>query len=428
MTLDDNPCSGMLAGASGRVKRAQLRDLQDRSGAMPGLLRFGLAAVLALGGCAASGVRRNLERQEDLGNGFYRYEALADDDRRLTLYANRPDLVEGAPRQTLVFVTGSGCTSAFRRRTDGTLSGGMGGLFARFGPPGLTVVILEKCGVEGFTPVDDRDPPRTEAYLRHGVTLRERTDRQAAMIRSLTRLPSVASGRVVLVGHSEGADVAAATAVLLGPARVSHLVFLAGGGGSQMFDAVVLARRHYADLAPAERERQVASLRAEMCAILEDPESVEEWQGEPKRRWASYFRHAPLDDLLALRDIPIFVGHGSEDPAVPVESADLIAVEFVRRNRREMTYRVYAGADHSFAGIERRLVTDIFEWILTTSGGSAVAATDTPSRLPEGTQGHEGGHQDSASLPRIPLPGDPSAPMPVSTSSREPTRSGTQPS
>jgi len=58
----------------------------------------------------------------------------------------------------------------------------------------------------------------------------------------------------------------------------------------------------------------------------------------------------------------------------------LIAVEFMRRNRRDVTDTVYAGADHSFTGFERRLVTAVFEWILATPGGSAPATANMPGR------------------------------------------------
>jgi pimeloyl-ACP methyl ester carboxylesterase len=223
-------------------------------------------------------------------------------------------------------------------------------------------VVVEKRGVLGFA-ADGPPAPPTESYLRHSTRLEDLRDHQARAILALTALPSVAGGRVVLAGHSEGADVAAAVAAKLGAARVSHLVFLGSGGASQMFDVLLLARRHFAEMGAAEREARLAGLRDEMRSMLARPESAEDWQGQPVRRWAGFFPHAPLDDLLALEGVPVFVGHGSDDASVPVEAADLIAVEFLRRGRTDLTYRVYPGADHSFTGSEERLFRDVFAWL-----------------------------------------------------------------
>lgn len=328
-----------------------------------------LLPLLALCACASTPGRgaAALDLRGELPNGFFRYGLPTPGGGETTVYANRPDLAAGPPRPTLVFVTGSGCVSAFRKRADGTLSGGMAGLFARHGPPGLAVVVVEKRGVAGFTP-EGPAPPPTEEYLRHSTRLADLRDHQAGAIAAITRLRSVAGHRVVLAGHSEGADVAAAAAVRLGPAHVSRLVFLGSGGATQMYDVLLIARRHFADLDPARREDRLAGLRDEFRSILARPEGDEDWQGHPVRRWAGFFPHAPLDDLLALDGVPVFVGHGSEDRSVPVEAADLIAVEFLRRGRTGLTYRVYAGADHSFTGFEERLLRDVFAWMALPPG------------------------------------------------------------
>ncbi|MCP5115037.1 MAG: hypothetical protein GY953_29760, partial [bacterium] len=63
----------------------------------------------------------------------------------------------------------------------------MAGLFARHGPEGLAVVVLEKQGVGSFTPADSRGPLFTEEYLRHSATLSDRRGRQAALGRALIR-------------------------------------------------------------------------------------------------------------------------------------------------------------------------------------------------------------------------------------------------
>nr|WP_252732520.1 dienelactone hydrolase family protein [Cellulophaga baltica] len=57
-------------------------------------------------------------------------------------------------------------------------------------------------------------------------------------------------------------------------------------------------------------------------------------------------------------EIPIFVAIGSKDQAVPVESAYLIPIEFIRQKKEKLTFKVYPALDHGF---ERELENGEFE-------------------------------------------------------------------
>ena len=54
----------------------------------------------------------------------------------------------------------------------------------------------------------------------------------------------------------------------------------------------------------------------------------------------------PLPEYLSLK-MPILVGIGEKDESVPVASALALREAFQRSGRRNLTLRVYNGADHT---------------------------------------------------------------------------------
>lgn len=140
---------------------------------------------------------------------------------------------------------------------------------------------------------------------------------------------------VVLMGESEGGDVACAVAAR--DPRITHLVLIGcGGGWTQARELEHFARGD---------EARLAELRREFERIRAAPDAMADWLGHPYRRWSSYLWSAPADDLRGL-SIPIFLAQGDADQSVPVESARALAEEFARLGKSNLTYREYAGVDH----------------------------------------------------------------------------------
>lgn len=149
---------------------------------------------------------------------------------------------------------------------------------------------------------------------------------------------------VVLVGVSEGAISAVKLAGRL--PQVTHLALI-GGGGYPM-------RRALATL--AQRGAIGFDVEAGWKEIAADPASIDKnWYGNPYRWWADVMDIDPLPDLLKL-DMPILLGIGERDESVPVESARFLASQFEAAGKRNLTLRVYQGADHRLSanGVSRR--------------------------------------------------------------------------
>jgi dipeptidyl aminopeptidase/acylaminoacyl peptidase len=60
---------------------------------------------------------------------------------------------------------------------------------------------------------------------------------------------------------------------------------------------------------------------------------------------------------------PILILHGDADQMVPVEHS-IAAVETLRRNGRNVTFKTMAGADHAYSGLPwiRELLSETFQW------------------------------------------------------------------
>lgn len=267
-----------------------------------------------------------------------------EDGSPLHFFAPRRALADPAGRPIVVWLEGSGCNAQFPVR-DGQLYYGLYAVLAELVPDAF-VVAPEKRGIPfGHLGPGGVAAGCPDAFIEH-ATLSGRSADVATVLASLRAL-GADSKQVLVIGHSEGADVAARMA--LDP-RVSHVAFLAGGGPVQMFDfAVLIRRRGHEDQLPAEAvEAAVTALEEAFRKIQVDPDSTAKFfRGHAYRRWSDYLAHPPMEALLRSA-AKLFVAHGSADQAVPVESFDLLAMELVRLRREGVTLKRYPGANHGF--------------------------------------------------------------------------------
>lgn len=227
-------------------------------------------------------------------------------------------------RASVFYVQGSSDRSALR----------MIGQLAGFVMMDMRVVLVERRGVLPDGRVD-------EGVARRYETKEIRARDMLAAMRAY--LADAARGApVILVGGSEGGDVAASVAVA--EPRVTHLALLGTGGGLTQADELrhfVRARGGYLGIgSEGELDARLGEIRAR-------PSSDELWLGHPFRRWSSYLWRAPVEDLLRL-EIPIFLAHGAKDEAVPVESARAARDAMAARGKSNLRYVEYPALDHSF--------------------------------------------------------------------------------
>lgn len=223
---------------------------------------------------------------------------------------------------------------------------------ASFAAMGMPVYLLERRGV-------------SDKGLFDAAAAAEHCTRERRVLDCLTLLEHSAPkfderAPVLLIGSSEGGDVAAEVAAR--SRRVTHLMLLGCGGGmSQAEELRLMVRRRPGYLGIADE----AALDARLADMRARPDAGEEWLGHPYRRWASFLWSPPVDAVRRLR-IPVFLAHGALDQSVPVESARRLAEGAAGV---DITYVEYPGVDHRFTEVATgrsvfpRLEVDGVRWL-----------------------------------------------------------------
>jgi pimeloyl-ACP methyl ester carboxylesterase len=278
---------------------------------------------------------------------FRQAEAPRADGSTLTFFLANFDNALDARKPVMVVLDGSGASSAFYEMDDGRVGYGVYGLIGERACAAYHVATAEKRGV----PFGQLGTPGTAVnapleYRQH-ATFEDRVSDVQLLLDALLSDPMVDSTRVLLVGMSEGADVAAGVAAV--DPRVTHVAFLSGAGASQLFDLMVLRRKQMsaAGASPEAIEASVAALEADYARIFASPEDDEKlFMGHAYRRWASFFRQQPADNLARTK-AKLFLAHGVRDQSVPIESFDYLTTELMRRGRTDVTIRRFTDRDHS---------------------------------------------------------------------------------
>ena len=183
------------------------------------------------------------------------------------------------------------------------------------------------------------------------LTLRWRVDAANAVLNHLAKQEFVVSNRMLVIGHSEGADVAPWVAKEC--KHVTHVAGLAPGGVSQMFDFIIFIRKQVAagEISVAEGDRQVQQYKSDYAKIFADPKSTtKKWLGETYLRWSTFFR--PSMDAWCELEKPVYLGICRDDRNTPAESGEAIELEFIRRGKTNLTSKVWP-CDHHFVEVPR---------------------------------------------------------------------------
>ena len=72
-----------------------------------------------------------------------------------------------------------------------------------------------------------------------------------------------------------------------------------------------------------------------------------EWFGHTYLRWSSFCKNQPVEDIISL-NIPVYLVAASKDRNTSVLSYDYIQIEALRKEKKNITFKVYP-YDHSFS-------------------------------------------------------------------------------
>jgi pimeloyl-ACP methyl ester carboxylesterase len=297
------------------------------------------------------------------------YERLSTHDRfgrKISFFLSKTEKQNALP--IVLYIEGSGCGSRFEERSGKIQPAGGHIVVAEVFKDKARVLIVEKPGVKYLSQPQNGCKDLGEFNREH--TFERWVEANEAAIRAARKLPHIRQDKALVVGHSEGGLVACRIARNL-PQIVTHVSPIAGGGGTQLFDLLSLARQgeFFNDVSP-DGERRVQFVLDKWKEIQADPLNAEKFFfGFAYRRWSSFLASSPLEELSAAHS-KIYVAQGTADKAVDPASADLLYAQLVSRNKQVFYDRV-EGANHSFRIKDkpkvdswRRLFERIAAWFL----------------------------------------------------------------
>ena len=158
---------------------------------------------------------------------------------------------------------------------------------------------------------------------------------------------NIDSSKIIVWGHSEGSQVA--PAVALKNKNVTHVVSMAGNSLNDLYFFILMERFSALSGQKSNEKAQsnIDSLYIEFEKIYKNPESTsEEWFGESYLKWSSFTLKAPIENMLKL-DLPILYVAGGND-LHSIMNMDYAKLEFLRKGKDNLTYKVYPNYDHYF--------------------------------------------------------------------------------
>lgn len=333
--------------------------------------RTAMTEHVALGGASTVEHLGHVSRQP--------YDRYATSDvlgRRIEFYVSEGVAADDAEALPLIlYVQGSGASSHFIEH-EGHIVGTHGHNYLADAVRGRArVLLVEKPGVHFMdNPPDPGSARGASEAFRHEHTLDRWVIALCAAIDGARTLPGVGDGGVMTMGHSEGGLVACAVAAA--DDRVSHVVSMAGGGATQLYDLIELARHgQFFQQAGDDPDARVEALLTQWSAVMADPDSADTmFLGHPHRRWSSFLRTSPVQQLLK-SGANVMIVQGVADTAVHPSSADILRAELLAHGR-EPVFRLISGADHSLVrtgadgsreNLWDEVMCDAVDWFLASA-------------------------------------------------------------
>jgi pimeloyl-ACP methyl ester carboxylesterase len=175
-----------------------------------------------------------------------------------------------------------------------------------------------------------------------------RTETASEAIDFLTKTLPIDTKKVIVIGYSEGAQVSPKVAVI--NKKVTHVICFVGNALNQLYDFILEARlkAERKQITTEESQQIVDSLYIEYEKIYQNPTATNQfWYGATYLKWSSFSKTIPLENMLKL-DIPILYIAGGKDNNQTILDMDYAKLEFLRKGKTNMTYKVFPNSNHFF--------------------------------------------------------------------------------
>lgn len=197
-----------------------------------------------------------------------------------------------------------------------------------------------------IAPSGRKQYPMKEGYSEK-YSLDWRANSADKVINDALKKLKIDTSTIIVWGHSEGSQVAPAVAIK--NKKVTYIISMMGNSLNHLYDFILNERVSALNGEKSNEEAQanIDSLYIEFEKIYKDPNSTtKEWFGETYYKWSSFTLNSPIENMLML-DIPILYVAGGEDRH-SILNMDYAKLEFLRKGKNNLTYKVYPNYDHFF--------------------------------------------------------------------------------
>ncbi|WP_333693635.1 hypothetical protein [Flavobacterium sp.] len=183
--------------------------------------------------------------------------------------------------------------------------------------------------------------------------------------------------KVYVIGHSQGGQVVPKIAVL--NKKVDKIVVMSANALDHIYDLILITRQKAINNFMSQEEAQyvVDSLFNVQKQIYLDPKSLKKsFWGGTYNKWYSYSKTTPLDNMLLLNIPILLIASGRDVDGSYIANTDYAMLEFIRKGKNNLTYKVYPNFDHIYVEVIRKfgndtgyefkmdeVIKDIFSWL-----------------------------------------------------------------
>ncbi|BAV05187.1 hypothetical protein SAMN05421788_105356 [Filimonas lacunae] len=219
------------------------------------------------------------------------------------------------------------------------------------GKPGVPLQAGKKQLGDNFVYLDSTG--RLPDTYRRNNHLDYYVQRDEYVLRFLEKQPWVATGKLVIAGHSEGACIAANLAAK--DKKVTQLIYSGGNPLGRIMSMVRMGRDTETDTA-GEGEKTFA-----LWEKIADNPTDTGYTGMDSYQTTYSFSH-PLMHLLDGLKMPVLVSYGSKDHSA--YGNDYWRLESIRRHKKNFTYKVYIGTEHNYFPVRKdgSINYEVFNW------------------------------------------------------------------
>lgn len=215
----------------------------------------------------------------------------------------------------------------------------------------------------------------TNKEFTENYSLEWRAETASLIIDKAIKLLPIETSKIIVIGHSQGGQVAPKVAVL--NKKVTHCVMLNCNSLNHLYDFILQERlaAQKGEKSFEESQKNIDSLFADYKKIFAEPNSKTKFfDEETYYRWVSFSDETPLENMLKLK-IPIYLIAGGKDILSSVTmNTDYAQIEFLRYGKTNLTYKVYPNANHylqdelidngkaTLVNLKPKIFADIVEW------------------------------------------------------------------